>query len=324
MRAFKTWKLAGVLVLAGAFLAGCSSTKPPKPVPQPPKDVTPEQKLIEMGFKNTRKNRIYNPQSLTGFFQKMDDRANRQVRVVQIGDSHVRGHMFPAALRQKLSQRWGSAAMVDKPINYHTTAMAEETGENGFIFHAKGKNGCTIAYYLNEKRLDEIARLQPDLIIVSVGTNESHAKFDPAAYQEKLDTFIAEMRSRLAAEGREVAFLLTTPPCSHISKTDTMEYVDDEGKVRIESVTSKVPNPAAADVAAFQAGYGARNNIAVWNLYDTVGGKENACTNWWNGGFMAKDGVHYTKKAYTLQAELLGQAILDAYDSYRKAKVRYR
>ncbi len=324
MRVFKSWKLAGTLALVGAFLAGCTSTRPPKPVPKPPEDMTPEQRLINMGFKNTRKNRIYNAQSLNGFFQKIDDRANRQVRIVQIGDSHVRGHMFPAALRQKLAARWGSHAMVDKTINYHTTAIAEETGENGFIFHAKGKNGCTIAYYLNENRLDELARLQPDLIIVSVGTNESHAKFDPVTYWEKLDTFIAGMRSRLAAEGRDVAFLLTTPPCSHISKTETVEYVDDEGKVRIDSVKTKVPNPVAADVASFQAWYGDRNNIAVWNLYKTVGGKESACNNWWNGGFMAKDGIHYTKTAYTLQAELLGQAILDAYDRYRRAKVRYR
>ncbi len=317
-----TWKLTGLAVLTAVMLAGCSGTKPPAPVVKPPVDLTPDQKLIQMGFKDTRKNRIHNAQGLDSFFRKIDDRANRQVRVLQIGDSHIRGHVFPGALRQKLASRWGSAAMVDKTINYHTTAMAEETGANGFIFHAKGKNGCTLSYYLNETRMDEIAALKPDLIIVSVGTNESHAKFDPVSYREKLNTFIAGINARLAAEGRETAFLLTTPPCSHIKQTQVSEYVDEEGKTRTQSVKAKVPNPVAADVAGFQAAYGERNGIAVWNLYDTVGGRYSACNNWWNGGFMAKDGVHFTKKAYTLQAELLGQAILDAYDSYRRSLTR--
>ncbi len=339
MMVFKLLRLSGILISVGVFLIGCMPTKPvstnpPKSLPQLqlPRDTTPERLLVRMGFRNTRKNRIYNAKSLNGFFQKIDDRANRQVRIVQIGDSHVRGHRFPAALRQKLTDRWGSRAMVDKTINYYTTAIAEETGENGFIFHAMGKNGCTIAYYLNESKMDEIARLQPDLIIISVGTNESHAKsyakFDPVTYREKLDMFIAGMRSRLVADGRDVAFLLTTPPCSYISRTETVEYVDDEGKVQIDSVKIKEPNSVTADVAVFQARYGAGNNIAVWNLYDIVGGQTSACTNWKEGGLMAKDDVHYTKKAYTLQGELLGQAILNAYDSYRKTKnksqVRYR
>lgn len=318
----KAWKTAGLLMLAGAILAGCTSTpqKPVKPGPTVKVDVSPEQKLINMGFQNTHKNKLYNAQSLNGFFKKIDDRANRKVRIVQIGDSHVRGHVLPAVLRQKLSSVWGSEAMVDQKINYHTSALAEETENNGFVFHGMGKNGATIAYFMNPNKLDEIARLKPDLIIISVGTNESHSKFVPDAYSAKLDTFMAEMKSRMAEQGIDVAFLLTTPPCSHIVKTEINEYEDDDGKLHTETVKMKVPNPVAADVSSFQFNYAVRHRLAVWNLYDVVGGKTNACVNWKNTSLMAKDGIHYTNRGYTIQAELLGQAIIDAYWNYRKTR----
>ncbi len=321
MTRLKVWKTAGLLVLAGAILAGCTTPPPPlKPGPTVKVDISPEQKLINMGFQNTHKNKLYNAQSLNGFFKKIDDRANRKVRIVQIGDSHIRGHVLPAVLRQKLSSVWGSEAMVDKKINYHTSALAEETESNGFVFHGMGKNGVTIAYYLNQNKLDEIARLKPDLIIISVGTNESHAKFVPDTYSAKLDTFMAEMKKRMAEQGIDVAFLLTTPPCSHIVKTDVSEYEDEEGKLHTQTVKTKVPNPVAADVSNFQFNYAVKHRLAVWNLYDVVGGKNNACANWMNASLMAKDGVHYTNRGYTIQAELLGQAILDAYRNYRRTR----
>ena len=318
-------KLSTVLILIGSCLTGCSTLQPSsESQPTMVQQIMPEGELIARGFKNTRKNELYNVESLIGFFQKIDDRINRKVRIVQIGDSHIRGHIFPAVLRQNLAEKWGSDAMANQKIDYYTSALAEETGKDGFIFHAIGKNGATIAYFMKPKQLDEIAKLQPDLIIISVGTNESHMVFNAEVYGQKLDQFISEMKMRMAKQGNEVAFLLTTPPCSHLSNIKTEEYIGEDGQLHSKKTKIKIANPVTSDVAQFQYAYAEKHGIALWNLYEIAGGKESACSNWWTGEFMAKDGIHYTKRGYTIQAKLLGSALLNAYFDYKKSQEKIR
>lgn len=248
---------------------------------------------IPRSFQRTRENQLLYAENLDSFFGLVANRKNRSVRVVQIGDSHVRGHVFPAAVRGKLSSAWGSEAMVPATITYRTSALAQETGRNGFIFHAMGKNGATLSYFMDEAVMRDIARLKPDLLIVSVGTNESHGLFDAAAYRLQLDRFTARMRELCPG----VTFLLTTPPGSYKRRR---------------------PNRVGGQVASCQSSYGKSQGIAVWNLYEIVGGDARACMNWRNARMMARDGVHYGHEAYNLQGNLLGEAILKAYNEYLK------
>lgn len=248
---------------------------------------------IPSSFQHTKNNQLQYSENLDSFFDLIANRKNKSVRVVQIGDSHVRGHVFPAALRRKLESAWGSEAMVPATITYHTSALAQETGRNGFIFHAMGKNGATLSYFMDEAVMRDIARLKPDMLIVSVGTNESHGNFDPATYKMQLNRFTARMRELCPG----ISFLLTTPPGSYKRRR---------------------PNRVGGQVASCQSGYGESNGIAVWNLYEIVGGDARACMNWRLARMMARDGVHYVHEAYNLQGNLLGEAILKAYNEYQK------
>jgi hypothetical protein len=51
-------------------------------------------------------------------------------------------------------------------------------------------------------------------------------------------------------------------------------------------------------------------------MYDVVGGKRRACTNWTEAKLMRPDHVHYLPEGYILQGNLLYQAIIQAYNDY--------
>lgn len=262
-------------------------------------------------FAHIQANHLMNGDALTAFFDKVSERHTRSVRVVQIGDSHVRGHVLPRELRYRLSEAWGGEAMQDEHMTYRTSGLATETGTPGFVFSAVSKNGVQLSYFQDEALLQEIASLRPDLLIISVGTNEAHApSFDAREYLQQLGQFTAQINSRCPG----VQLLITTPPGSHIG-----------GKTRVKRrgrwVTvsgSLTPNAKTPEVVSTQMEFAAKNNIPLWNLYELAGGSTYACDNWRRGNLMANDGVHFTHEAYTLQGRMLAEAILKEWNNYLK------
>ena len=73
------------------------------------------------------------------------------VRIVHIGDSHVRGHIYPQTTGARLTETFGAISYIDK-----------------------GVNGATCLTFTHPDRIAEIAALKPELLILSFGTNESH------------------------------------------------------------------------------------------------------------------------------------------------------
>ena len=73
------------------------------------------------------------------------------VRIVHIGDSHVRGHIYPQTTGARLIETFGAVSYIDK-----------------------GVNGATCLTFTHPDRIAEIAALKPELLILSFGTNESH------------------------------------------------------------------------------------------------------------------------------------------------------
>ncbi len=52
----------------------------------------------------------------------------------------------------------------------------------------------------------------------------------------------------------------------------------------------------------------AEKNYAVWNLFEVMGGK-NGMKRWYKANLAGKDRIHFTKAGYTLQGELLYEAL---------------
>lgn len=266
-----------------------------------------EPTTLPVTFVHRRANTLLQTESLVPFFEKVTQRRTKSVRVLQIGDSHVRGHVFPRELRYRLAEAWGSEAMVDNPIHYRTTMLAEETGVPGFIMSAISKNGVTLSYYEDESLLSQIADQCPDLLIISLGTNESHGDISAAEYQQQLQRFCHTVRQRCP----ETQFLITTPPGSHIGKGKRVKR-----RGRWVSTGGQTPNPRTAEIANTLREFALQNKMAVWDLYEMVGGSTYACENWKSAGLMNADGVHYTPVGYTLMGRMLAESILQAWNQY--------
>ena len=174
------------------------------------------------------------------------------VRIVHIGDSHVRGHIYPQTTGTRLTETFGAVSYIDK-----------------------GVNGATCLTFTHPDRIAEIAALKPELLILSFGTNESH-----------------------------VPILLTTPPGSY-------ESFRQRRRRRTYAI-----NPRTTIAAETIRRYAKDHRLLVWDMYDVVGGKRRACTNWTEANLMRPDHVHYLPEGYILQGNLLYQALINAYNDY--------
>lgn len=248
-------------------------------------------------FRETKENEITDPEhTLDSFWNKLM-RMEGPVRIVHIGDSHVRGHVFPYIIRKQLENDFGSEAVVNQTITYQSSGLAEETGERGIVYHILGVNGSTYGTYYTPERIREIASLQPDLIIVSFGTNEAHAP------RYVSGTHLHEMKTLLDALKRscpESTFLLTTPP----------------GAYKRQGRKGRVINSQTVHVVETEQMYAKANHLAVWDMYDIVGGQRRACLNWVAGHYFQKDRIHFTQQGYTIQGLLLHEALIKAYNNY--------
>ena len=166
------------------------------------------------------------------------------------------------------------------------------------VYHILGVNGATCASYSTPERLEKVASLHPDLVIVSFGTNEAHGRrYSASEHTEALKT----MLSALKQECPDAAFLLTTPPGAY---------------VRNGRRGPRVINPRTPLVVNNELKFARENGIAVWDLYDIVGGKSRACLNWSGANLFQRDKIHFTREGYILQGLLLHEAFIKAYNDY--------
>ncbi len=199
------------------------------------------------------------------------------VRVVHIGDSHIRGRILPQTTGGLLSRDFGNLAY-------------EERGINGAFCTTFTQNG----------RIAEIAALCPDLLVLSFGTNESHnRRYNSVTHYKQMDGLVRLIREVLP----DTPLLMTTPPGSY----------DVHKRRRRRSYT---PNPRTAIAAATIRRYADANGLAVWDLFAVAGGAHYAARNWKAARLMRPDHVHFLPEAYELQGRLFHQALLKAYNAY--------
>lgn len=237
-------------------------------------------------FRNTKDNEIEGGIHLRSVFQKL--KANRRVKVMHIGDSHVKGNYLPRSFEKTLK-------------GYFPTVE--------FAYY--GINGAWARRFYENDMVQRVAMEHPDLVVVSFGTNEAHA----GAYEESAHTQSMKLltqRIREACPG--VSFLFTTPPGSYIAQRTGATYTTGRGRHRRTHYrTVKSPNQKTERVANNIVTFCVADKCAVWDLYSIVGGNANACTNWYNAGLMNTDQVHYLVAGYNLQGTLLGEALHKAY-----------
>ncbi len=174
----------------------------------------------------------------------------------------------------------------------------------GLYYHVIGHNGAT---YRNYTDIDDfsagIIALDPDLIIISLGTNEAFGKnFDSSEFISRMDALVSELSRSVP----EAMLLLVTPQeCDRRMRASGNKK---SGKRRSQSkiVFSVNPNVAKARQAILD--YGKNKGIAVYDFFEVAGGAGSAA-NWVNAGLMSKDHVHLSVDGYRLQGQLLYDAL---------------
>lgn len=167
----------------------------------------------------------------------------------------------------------------------------ENSRGSGVLYHAIGVNGVTY-YHYNEAPAfwEQLPVLKPDLIIVSLGTNEAgHSSFAAGRFSEEVSRFATQLQAL------GVPVLLTTPP-------------DALRRRRYENPNIRLAGDIIMEVAD-------KHGFAAWDLFRIMGGS-GAVQRWKNEQLVARDYLHFTRAGYQLQGELLYHALMRAYAEY--------
>ncbi len=168
-----------------------------------------------------------------------------------------------------------------------------ETYDPGVIYHSIGVNGAMVSSYLKcELFREHLKALTPDMLIISLGANDTYTKgFDSIWFQHNLDSLLRMIKS----VSPDVSIILTVPSDSYLFRKKLNQHI-----------------PFARNVIFRMA---QKFNCAVWDFYKIMGGAKSIDL-WLKSNLANKDRLHLVKKGYYLQGDLLFSAFLKSYDSF--------
>ena len=176
---------------------------------------------------------------------------------------------------------------------YELNGIVLEKDSPGVIYSGIGVNGAKFSDY-NKYPLffDQLKALHPDLLVFSLGTNESYDHMEASAYIKELREFIKNVK----AQNSNVSIIVMTPPPSLLKARKPNVYIRDYAKSILEIAKT--------------------DGFAVWDLYDEFGGMD-GIRDLKSSGLIGPDWVHYSKKGYEKQGNLFTEAFLKAYDNFK-------
>lgn len=184
---------------------------------------------------------------------------------------------------------------------------------NGVLYHSIGNNGAAYSSYNSLPNFGEnIAYLNPDLVILALGTNEAFG----TVREEVLVSQIESMIRSIKRFSPDTKFLLVTPSeCQRSVYTTT--YTGKGRKRRAVKKRSYQVNNKVVTVRDIIKRYGQKNHIPVYDFYDVAGGA-GASTKWLNEHLLNSDRLHRTWDGYRVEGELIYQALMDALDKTKR------
>lgn len=172
-----------------------------------------------------------------------------------------------------------------------------ENGRPGVIYHSIGINGAAFEHFVTNSTLTDggAAPLRPDIIIISLGTNNYYgSNFQRAQFCNCVDGFIRRIKKAYPG----VPVLMTTP----------MESCRRQGNRR-------TPHPNSVDAVKAICNASTDNEVAYWNLYDAAGGAH-AMERWFGKRLANTDRIHLTESGYALQGDMLYEAFARYYNTF--------
>lgn len=189
------------------------------------------------------------------------------------------------------------AIVPNQEIDYFAlNGLVLENNNSGVIYHSIGVNGAKTSDY-NKFRLfnEQLPVLNPDLVIISLGTNESFDKQSGEQYFANLNQMIQGIKDK----NPQACVLVMTPPPSVLHRKYKNTFIEKYAEFIEENANVK--------------------NYAVWDLLQVFGGNKSIKRNA-SKGYMARDKVHYSKAGYEKQGELFFEAFLQSYELFKSTK----
>ncbi|HVI45487.1 MAG TPA: GDSL-type esterase/lipase family protein [Chitinophaga sp.] len=206
---------------------------------------------------------------------------------------------------QSFQVRWEGKG--SGPFRFYGAIM--RNGRNGVLYHSVGINGAMYQHYndLSNILLAQMTVLQPQLVIISLGTNEAYSRFDPLQFRDEIDKMVELIRRQQPG----ASILLTTPPdCMRAVRHATRKKI---GKRKYKTIytTAYYPNPYIAMVTQQIMGYARQHGIACWNFNAVNKAESGRFAGGWAG-----DHIHFSTRGYQLQGQLLYEALQQSYTKY--------
>lgn len=178
---------------------------------------------------------------------------------------------------------------------YQLFGLSLESPHPGLVYHSIGLNGAHAQSYLRNQFFDEqLGFLAPDLVIISLGTNDGYmpgSRFCKGCFKDNYAAVIRKIRKQ-----NPTASILLTTPGDYYRR---LRYHD------------KHQNDVLAAIRELSEEY----HCALWDFNLIMGGKYSIRT-WLKNGLANSDQVHYTKEGYQVQGELLFEALFNAESGY--------
>jgi len=170
-------------------------------------------------------------------------------------------------------------------------------GGPGVLYHSVGVNGSMCIHYSDNAYLEQLKLLQPSLLIVSLGTNESFGRrFNEAEFTGQMRELVRLIRKQLP----NTSLLLTTP-------------AECYKRVTVNKKRTYVRNQNTEIAARSIVQLARKEGIACWDLFAATGGKDSS-KKWYDKKLMGRDRIHFTKEGYWEQGELFYHALMKSYN----------
>ncbi|MBI3239078.1 MAG: hypothetical protein HYZ43_09605 [Flavobacteriia bacterium] len=163
---------------------------------------------------------------------------------------------------------------------------------DGFQFQSYGSSGGKYYDYAEKCTycLDQLKTEKPDLVILSLGTNDAHKPYTETEFYN----YAREMVAGIREGSSKTSILLTTKPDTFFKNLKPIS----------EEVVKNVLERVAQEY-----------NCAIWSLSDVMGGND-SILEWYMAGLASSDLMHFTPNGYALQGQLLVEALIKARESY--------
>lgn len=161
----------------------------------------------------------------------------------------------------------------------------------GVVYNSIGVNGAHLSSYLKCKLYElHLKSLQPDLVILSIGTNDGNTRyFDKSKYKNEYRQLIR----RTLAAAPQTKVMLTVPNDCYLYK----KYINQNTAI-IKEVIFELAKEF---------------DCAVWDFYTIMGGLNSSQT-WYNYHLMKYDRIHFNRAGYHLKGELFFSAFLKSWE----------